>query len=144
MASPRFVDRHAVGSSATPEGVWAALTRSMEAAFGGLAHGYARLVGCDPLDASGPRPLAVGSTMPGFRVVEADAPRTLTLVGRHRFSTYELRFTIEPDGTGSRLVAHTEATFPGALGAIYRAAVIRSGAHAVVTRRMIRRIAASA
>jgi hypothetical protein len=41
----------------------------------------------------------------------------------------------------SRLRAETHAAFPGLLGRLYRAAVIGSGGHRLVTRRLLRQIA---
>jgi hypothetical protein len=77
-----------------------------------------------------------GEAVPGFRVVEAEPGRRLVLGGRHRFSRYTLTFVIE-DGF---LRAQTHAAFPGVLGRLYRAAVIGSGAHRVVTRRLLRQV----
>ena len=44
------------------------------------------------------------------------------------------------EGGGSRARAQTWAAFPGPQGRIYRALVIGSGMHAVMVRRMIRRL----
>jgi hypothetical protein len=84
----------------------------------------------------------VGSTIPGFAVAEIEPPRTLTLRGRHRFSRYEFRFTL--DDAGPRRVqvhAHTSAAFPGPHGRIYRALVIGTGGHAVAVRRLLEKVA---
>jgi hypothetical protein len=75
--------------------------------------------------------------VPGFRVVEAESGRRLALRGRHRFSNYALTFVLD----GDRLRAQTHATFPGVLGWLYRAAVIGSGGHRLVTRRLLRQVA---
>ena len=78
----------------------------------------------------------------GFRVTESTPPAKLVLEGRHPFSRYALVFLIEPrDGGGSRAVAQTWAAFPGITGTGYRALVIGSGVHAVLVRRMLRRLA---
>jgi hypothetical protein len=58
------------------------------------------------------------------------------LAGRHRFAQYTLTFVLDPD----RLRARTQAAFPGVSGRLYRTAVIGSGAHRIVTRRMLRRV----
>jgi hypothetical protein len=53
----------------------------------------------------------------------------------------------ELDDTGretTRLRARTYAEFPGTRGRAYRALVIGSGAHRLVTRRMLRDVAARA
>ena len=78
--------------------------------------------------------------MPGFRVVEAEPGRRLALRGRHRFANYALTFVFD----GGRLRALTHAEFPGLLGRLYRAAVIGSGGHRLVTRRMLRQVVARA
>jgi hypothetical protein len=75
-------------------------------------------------------------------VAEAAEPVRLVLSGRHRFSTYVLAFTIVDRGPGSgcRLIATTYATFPGVTGRLYQAAVIGSGGHRLVVRRLLRRV----
>ena len=78
-----------------------------------------------------------GATLPGLRGGGGERPRRLELRGRHRFSSYALVFLIEP----GRVRAQTYAEFPGVKGRVYRALVIGSGAHGVVTRRLLRRIA---
>jgi hypothetical protein len=78
----------------------------------------------------------------GFRVTDSTAPAKLVLEGRHPFSKYALVFLIEPRGDGgSRARAQTWAAFPGPQGRVYRAVVIGSGMHAVLVRRMLRRLA---
>src|SRR3954471_9853671 len=78
----------------------------------------------------------------GFRVAESTVPAKLVLEGRHPFSRYALVFLIEPRGdAGSRARAQTWAAFPGPHGRVYRALVIGSGIHAVLVRRMLRRLA---
>jgi hypothetical protein len=77
----------------------------------------------------------------GFRVTESSPPSKLVLEGRHPFSRYALVFMIEPCEGGCRAVAQTWAAFPGATGSVYRALVIGSGMHAVLVRRMLRRLA---
>jgi hypothetical protein len=67
------------------------------------------------------------------------------LEGRHPFSRYALVFVIEPAAARGALVrAQTSAAFPGLAGRAYRALVIGSGAHALIVRRMLRRVAAEA
>jgi hypothetical protein len=80
-----------------------------------------------------------GATLPGFAVASAERPVRLELRGRHRFASYALVFLIE----GGSVRAQTYAAFPGIKGRAYRALVIGSGAHGVVTRRLLRRIAAT-
>jgi hypothetical protein len=138
----RFVDDRTADAAAPPEAVWAALGRYFQG-WGAPAAAYARAVGAEPWRRSGD-PLVAGSTLPGFRVEEAVPGQLLRLVGRHRFSTYALTFTLADDADRTTLTAHTDARFPGLLGEAYRALVIRSGAHRTLTRRMLRSIARSA
>ncbi|MDF2980061.1 MAG: hypothetical protein K0S40_4789 [Actinomycetospora sp.] len=82
----------------------------------------------------------VGATVPGFRVAEAAPERHLLLTGRHAFSRYALGFTLEPAVGGTLLGATTHAEFPGALGLLYRVAVIGSGTHGLIVPRMLRAV----
>jgi len=136
-ALPR-IDEHALVVPATAVEVWDALAETLEQSFGRPRSArYARLVGVADRTASGPRPLAEGSALPGFRVADAVPGRELVLVGRHRFSTYALVFRLEAEGAGTRLRAETRARFPGPGGALYRLLVISSGAHALLTGRLL-------
>lgn len=104
----------------------------------GGAAGLARLVGCVDTQPSGPRPLGVGSSIPGFHVEAAQEPLKLALVGRHRFSRYALIFRLDEPAAGhTRLRAETRAEFPGLAGRAYRGLVIGTGAHVLVTRRIL-------
>jgi hypothetical protein len=134
-----YVDEHSALIAAGVEDVWAALIDMLERAFSRAgAASYARLVGCEQRTASGPRPLAEGSTVPGFRVTAAVPGSELALAGRHRFSSYALIFRLEHIGPGrSRLSAETRARFPGVAGRAYRLLVIGSGGHALAVRRLL-------
>ena len=134
-----FVDEHSVVIDAPAAAVWDTLVHQVGGLFGGgLAPRYARVVGCDDQTAGGPRPLAEGSTMPGFHVEIFTPPSELVLAGRHRFSTYVLRFRVEPiSATQSRLRAETRAAFPGFAGGLYRLMVIGTGGHKVAVRRIL-------
>ena len=134
-----FVDEHAVATHAPRGEVWAAVVGTLRRTLGGSAV-FARALGCEPPSASGEFAGMVGDTLPGFRVVDAAPGRSLTLEGRHRFSRYRLTFRLDDD----QLTAITEAAFPGALGRLYRTAVIGSTAHERITRRMLRQMARSA
>jgi hypothetical protein len=133
------VDQHAVLVEASPEDVWLVLVETVARAFSAPASVVAtRILGCDQIEVGGPRPLAAGSTIPGFEVSNATSARELTLVGRHRFSRYALIFRIEVlDANRSRLGAETRAVFPGSTGRLYRAAVIGCGLHGVSVRRLL-------
>ncbi|MEV0911542.1 hypothetical protein [Streptomyces hokutonensis] len=133
------VDEHATAVAAGVDEVWRALTETLDRAYSrpGWAR-YARLVGCADRTAAGPRPLAVGSVFPGFRVVGAVPGGELVLRGSHRFSAYAFVFRLDELAPGrTRLRAETRAVFPGPAGAVYRLLVIGSGGHAAGVRRLL-------
>jgi hypothetical protein len=131
------VDEHSVAVAAAPLVTWDAMRRVVEQSFSSFAV-VARALGCHDVDARGPRPLAVGSTFPGFHVAAADAPRELELVGRHRFSRYALIFRLDESINGTvELRAETRAEFPGVQGRIYRAMVIGTGGHVLGVKRLL-------
>jgi hypothetical protein len=134
-----YIDEHETVAAATPDDAWRALVEVLDRTFSAAgASTYARLVGCAPAEASGPRPLAEGSTIPGFRVAEASPPHVLRLEGRHHFSTYLLTFRLEPvDADGTRLRAESRAAFPGWAGPVYRLLVIGTRGHRVLVRRLL-------
>lgn len=134
-----YRDEHTTVVAAGADDVWRSLGDTLDRSFSRPgANRYARLVGCADRTASGPRPLAEGSTIPGFRVAAAVPGRELVLGGRHRFSSYALIFRLEPAGPGrSRLTAETRATFPGPAGGLYRLLVLGTGGHAVGVRRLL-------
>jgi hypothetical protein len=138
-----WVDEHASEIDAPASIVWPALLRTVERmSAGGTAPRYARTVGCADTEAGGPRPLEIGSTVPGFHVAELAPQASLTLAGSHRFSNYALVFRLEPlGGRRTRLVAETRAEFPGFAGHAYRAAVIGTRMHVLVVRRVMRGVA---
>jgi hypothetical protein len=134
-----YVDEHSLTVGAGHEATWQALLHVAEAMVSAAAAPrYARLVGCADIAATGPRPLAAGSALPGFHVVIAEQPVELALAGSHRFSDYALIFRLEglPDGK-TRLRAETRATFPGLKGGLYRALVIGTRLHVLATRRVL-------
>jgi hypothetical protein len=135
-----WIDEHA-GEVAAPVSVaWPALLRTVERMTGGgAAPRYARAVGCADTEDGGPRPLEVGSTVPGFHVASLIPQRLLVLAGSHHFSDYELSFRLEPLGAvRTRVVAETRAVFPGIKGRAYRALVIGTRMHVLGVRRMLR------
>ncbi len=137
-----WIDEHAAEIAALPAVVWPALLRTVERmTAGGAAPRYARAVGCADAEAGGPRPLEVGSTVPGFHVAALTPQRLLVLAGSHHFSDYALCFRLEPlGGVRTRLVAETRAVFPGLKGRAYRALVIDTRMHVLVTRRVLRSV----
>lgn len=137
-----LLDEHLVPAEATPEEVWTALPEALNAAFHrSRARWCAAILGCDERGGEGAFDAGSGETLAGFRVARSEPPRRLALEGRHRFSRYRLTFEIEPGGAGSRVRAVTHAEFPGLRGALYRAAVVGSGGHRIVTRRILKSIA---
>jgi hypothetical protein len=131
-----FIDEHSQRVDAPADVVWAALLKTLRRQMGGSAS-IARILGCDPAQGTAEFTGRAGDAVPGFRVVDAEPGRRLALRGRHRFSSYALTFVLD----GESLRAQTEAAFPGVLGRLYRAAVIGSGAHRIVTRRLLRQVA---
>lgn len=134
-----YVDELPIEIGADRDETWAALLRVVEGSFASArGRGPARLLACEDTELSGPRPLAPGSAFPGFHVETAEPPSELALAGHHRFSTYRLGFRLEDAGTGgTRLIAETCAAFPGLKGGVYRALVIGTRLHVLVTRRLL-------
>jgi hypothetical protein len=130
-----FIDEQAIRIPAPRDVVWPALERYVERALaGGDRRILGRLLGTDP-----PSGFAVAQREPGVRIV---------LEGRHRFSRYELAFELAEARDGATLLrAQTSAAFPGLHGRTYRALVIGTRAHVLVTNSMlraVRRLAVSA
>jgi hypothetical protein len=135
-----WVDEHAQEISAPVSAVWPALLRSVERmTAGGAAPRYARAVGCADTEHGGPRPLEVGSTLPGVHVAALAPERLLVLAGSHHFSDYALSFRLEPLGAvRTRVIAETRAVFPGFKGRAYRALVIGTRMHVLAVKRVLR------
>jgi hypothetical protein len=135
-----WIDEHAEELAAPVSAVWPALLRTVERmTAGGAAPRYARAVGCADTEAGGPRPLEVGSTLPGFHVAALTPERLLVVRGSHHFSDYALSFRLEPLGAvRTRVIAETRAVFPGFKGRAYRALVIGTRMHVLVVRRVLR------
>jgi hypothetical protein len=130
-----YIDEHSQQVDAPGDAVWTALLKVLRRAMGGSAR-FARLLGCDPARCTAEFAGRPGEAVPGFRVVEAEPGRRLALRGRHRFSSYALTFVLD----GNHLRAQTHAAFPGILGRLYRAVVIGSGGHRLLTRRLLRQV----
>lgn len=138
-----YLDEHATTIAAGVDAVWPVLLETIDRTFSRPhAIAYARTVRCADPTASGPRPLAEGSTIPGFRVTAAAPGSELVLEGRHHFSTYALIFRLERlDAGRSRLRAESRAAFPGLPGSLYRLLVIGTGGHVAGMRRLLSAIA---
>ena len=132
-----YVDEHSRMIGAPRDRTWAALVAVVRGTMRGGERG-ARLLGCDPAVGTPTFDGREGETLPGFRVADAEPGRRLALRGRHRFSEYQLTFLLGDDG---RLRAQTHAAFPGLLGRLYRAAVIGTRMHVLVTRRILGQVA---
>jgi hypothetical protein len=134
-----YVDELTVDVGAGRDATWAALLRVVEKSFASArGRGPARLLACEDTEPSGPRPLARGSAFPGFHVEAAEPEKELALAGRHRFSSYLLTFRLaDGDGGRTRITAETRGAFPGLKGGIYRALVIGTRMHVLVTRRLL-------
>ena len=130
-----FIDEHRERTAVPDDVVWAALLEVLCHGMAGSAP-LARILGCDPARGTPEFSGRPGDAVPGFRVVAAEPGRRLVLRGRHRFADYALTFVLD----GDHLRARTHAAFPGLRGRLYRAAVIGSGAHRLVTRRLLRQI----
>lgn len=133
------IDEHSLEIEAPPAATWEALLRVVDGSFGSSRTSrFAHLLGCADTSASGPRPLAEGSSFPGFHVEQAKPHSELALRGSHRFSDYALIFRLdELNSDRTRLRAETRAIFPGLKGATYKTLVIGSRGHVVVTRRLL-------
>lgn len=133
------VDQHSIEVEADGATTWKALTEVVErTTSGGAAPRYARLIRCADTEPAGPRPLAVGSAFPGFHVATAVPGAELGLAGSHAFSDYALIFRLEDLGEGrTRVRAETRAVFPKLRGRAYRALVIGTRMHVLVTRRLL-------
>lgn len=140
------IDEHSVVVDASPEACWRATAEVVPRAFSGRAPAVvARAIGCADRAAAGPRPIAVGSAFPGFRVSRAQPATELALEGSHRFSRYSLVFRIDALGAGrSRLRAETRAVFRPGPGQLYRALVIGTRGHVLAVRRLLAGVRARA
>lgn len=136
-----LIDTHSIAVPQGDRAAWGGIVRLVsERMSSRLGARYASLIGAVPARDSGPRPVELGSTMPGFEVTAFAPGRELALTGSHHFSRYQLVFRVE----GGSVVAETHAEFPGALGWAYRLLVIGTRAHRIIVRRLLRSIAREA
>ena len=135
------IDEHEIEIDAPAEATWAAIFPALEDALDtSLARRYSRFVRARETDTHGDLHHP-GGTLPGFVVSRSIAPVMLALLGEHEFSKYALVFRIDLlPAQRSRLRLETRAQFEGPKGRLYRAAVIGTGSHAIVVRRLLRSI----
>jgi hypothetical protein len=139
------IDEQTVTVAGPPAAAWDAVLRTLGSSFGRRqAHRIAAALGCEPATTVAWDEPAVGSSVPGFRIVTAARPDLLVVAGRHRFSRYGIVFRFEPAGGGTRCRAESRAEFPGVAGRAYRAAVIGTGGHAVAVRSLLRQVRSAA
>lgn len=142
-----FIDAHSLTVNASPDRVWeetAQVTRGWvghtfprSGIAGAVGPLFAALLGASNVDSPPPGP-GVPEAMVGFRVARAERPSLIALEGEHRFSRYALTFRIEPaEGSSCIVTAETRAVFPRRAGRLYRKAVIGTGAHVRVVRRLL-------
>jgi hypothetical protein len=139
-----YIDERVRPIDATADQVWRALLATMGPIGSRLPHVLRSAWALNPDERTGEwnSTVAVGDSLVGFDVIDARAPRSLVLRGRHRFSRYELRFEItDGEHGGSVLHAHSSAEFPGAAGRLYRALVIGTGGHRIAVRSILARVA---
>lgn len=134
-----YIDELVVQTTAPPERVWTSLITDLPR-MAAAGRTLARALGCEPASGTPVFTGSPGDTIPGFRVVDGSAGERLMLEGRHRFSRYRLEFLVDD----RQLRARTHAAFPGWHGRLYRTAVVGSGAHRLVTRSWLHRIARAA
>lgn len=106
-----YLDEHEIVIAADVDAVWTALLDTVGPTFSRTPMAvFARAVGCADREASGPRPLAEGSTIPGFHVVTVVPRAELLLAGHHHFSKYAMKFRLEQVDPGrSRLRVESQA-----------------------------------
>ena len=133
-----YIDEHSIVIVAPAEVVWDVALEMFGKSFSRTgARSFARLVGCDPAELSEWDRPGVGSSIPGFQIVQADAPHLLVLAGRHRFSRYGIVLRIEPVNGRTTCRFESRAAFPGLHGRLYRFAVVGTHGHVVAVRRLL-------
>ncbi len=128
MEHPSYIDEHAIRIDAPRDRVWESLRHYVDAVL--------RSAERSPLGT-----VLGASPRAGFAVDGIDPEQRLSLAGKHRFSRYELVFELADtrDG-GTQLRAQTYADFPGLRGRIYRALVIGTRGHVLVTNHLLRSV----
>ncbi|MCS4538121.1 MAG: hypothetical protein HYY67_04600 [Thaumarchaeota archaeon] len=135
-----FIDEHSVIVLAPPTRVWENLVGVIVSFFSVSSDVIARAMDASPRHLRGSFPLE-GSSIVGFRVSISRPPEELVLEGRHRFSTYLLRFLMDnlPNGSSS-LRAQSYAVFPGLSGSVYRMLVIGTRAHILAVKYLLKTV----
>ena len=121
-----FVDEHGLTVRADEQEIWPAVVGYATALSRSRHRVLSRLLGTVPQS--------------GFEIVATRPHQDVTLAGRHRFATYRLVLGVATDHAEARITADTFARFPGLRGRLYRVLLMRTHAHQVVTRHMLRQI----
>jgi hypothetical protein len=127
MTNLPYIDEHSVFIRQPRDVAWAALDGFARGLGFGRGNPLAALLGTQPRG--------------GFAVAESVPGERLSLEGRHHFSIYRLVFELGPSTPeGIKLSAHSYGEFPGLRGRVYRALVIGTHGHAIVTDQLVRSI----
>jgi hypothetical protein len=131
-----FIDEHCIHIAAPRERTWIALGEVLSKGFGGVGTArIATVLGTQHRSVSG-TPLAVGSSIVGFRVTQSQPERRVVLEGEHRFSRYSLTFDLH----NKELCATTHAEFPGFRGVAYKTVLLGARGHVLAMRRLLSQI----
>lgn len=131
-----FIDEHQVLVNASAQTVWGALASQFTGQSKPAFTTYLRVISAEPRRSSG-TPLDLDAAVRGFRVTDSTPTERVALTGRHRFSRYRLVFDLTARDGKTVVRARTYASFPGLLGTAYQGLVIKSGAHRMMTRRLL-------
>ena len=106
-----FIDEHCIQIAAPRTRTWIALGEVLGTSFGGMGTAkIAAVLGTRHRSVSG-TPLAVGSSIVGFRVTQSQPELEVVLEGEHRFSRYRLTFELH-DGSGLLGGVHSSSADP--------------------------------
>lgn len=136
-----FIDAYEERVEAAPVETWAALERTLRHRLSGTPPSlFVKAWNLQPREHRGSwqRGIELSSAVPGFEVSELIPRERLVLSGRHRFSRYAAVFILDDEGDETLLRVETWAVFPGLAGRAYRAMVIGTRMHRLVTLGLLR------